>query len=87
MTALVATEYQHEAQRGDTPMLWHGAAAPCQLAERPGTSIKTKAVVLLALPVACSARGGGSDTTALVAKVTRQLRMSWQGRNSASATD
>jgi len=68
-------------------MLWHGAAAPCQLAERPGTSIKLKAVVSLALPVACNARGGGSETTALVAKITRQPRGTWQGRSSASATD
>jgi len=68
-------------------MLWQGATAPCQLAGRPGTSVERKAVVLLALPLTRSARGGGSDTTALVAKVARQLRGLWQGRSSASATD
>jgi len=36
-------------------MLWHGAAAPWQLAGRLGTSIKLKAVVVLALPWARSA--------------------------------
>jgi len=87
MTALLATGCQHDAIASRDQMHWQGAAAPCQLAERPSTSIKRKAVVTLALPLAHSARGGVSGTTALMARVTRQLRGAGQGRSSVFATD
>ena len=80
-------------QRAVTQCLWHGGTPPCQLTERPGTSIKLKAVVWLALPLARSARGGVSDTTALLAlgvstrPQARRGPRAWQGRRTAFATD
>lgn len=84
---------QHDASARRHPMLWQGAAAPCQLAGKPGTSIKRKAVVLLVLPLARSAGGGVSGTTALLAASVstmpqaRRGPRTWQGRRSAFATE
>jgi hypothetical protein len=87
MTVLLATGYPHEAQRGDTECFGIAQQRLANWLKDPERRSGAKQWCHPPCRWRASARGGVSGTTALVAKVARQLRELWQGRSSASATD